>query len=168
MSDQDPSFSMLNSRRKTMNTFRLPGFQLQLPAMILVLSLVFATAAAWLEHSTYDSIMAMEAPNAAESSYFAGLIEDQIRSALIALGMLVALYTILVVGLWARYSRKVMGPEVAFRRQVEALKNGDYTARVELRDGDAFAGLADDLNELAAILGSNEKPDERQEADSAT
>ncbi len=165
MSDQDSSFSVLNSRRRAINTFRLPGFQVNLPATIVMMSLAFAAAAVWLEHSTYDSIMAMEPQTSGESSYFASLIEDQIRSALVALGMLVSVYMILVVGLWVRYSRKVMGPEVAFRRHVEALKNGDYAARVELRDGDAFVELAGDLNELAAILGSNEKPDERREAE---
>ena len=162
MSNQKP-FSVINSRRKAFNTFRLPGFQLRLPIVIVILSVVFACLAAILEHSTYGSIVAMEAPSNADSSYYAVLIEEQVRSALLALGALVSLYSVSVVGLWVWHSRRVMGPEVAFRRQVEALKNGDYTARVELRDGDAFAELASDLNELAVILESNEKPAERQQ-----
>ena len=40
---------------------------------------------------------------------------------------------------------------------MEALKNGDYGGRVHLRDGDAFQDLAEDLNELAALLERNEK-----------
>ncbi|MCP5057023.1 MAG: hypothetical protein GY937_09910 [bacterium] len=163
MSNQN-TFSLLNSRRKAFNTFWLPGFEFRLPIMIVALTVAFAGLAAVLGHTTYDTIVVMEAAPNGDSGFYARLIEDQVRSALVALGMVLSLYTVFVVGLWGWHTRRVMGPEVAFRRQVEALKNGDYTARVLLRDGDAFEDLANDLNELAAILGSNEKPDERQDA----
>ena len=53
--------------------------------------------------------------------------------------------------------KRVVGPVVAFQRQVEALKNGDYQSRVRLREKDCFDDLAQDLNELASLLERDEK-----------
>jgi len=149
--------SLLNTRRRAFNTFKLPGFQYRLPLVIMGMSLVFASLCAGLGHHTYTSLLAIEPPTNADSSFYASLIDDQLSSALGAMAMLSLLYSIAVMGLWVWHSRRSIGPEIALRRQVDALKNGDFTARVGLRPGDSFMGLADDLNELADALESNEK-----------
>ena len=61
-------------------------------------------------------------------------------------------YGLVVVALSVAYLKRILGPIIAFRRHVEALKNGDYAARVSLREGDVFQDLARDLNELAGLL----------------
>lgn len=152
--------SLLQTRRRAFNTFKLPGFQYRLPLVIMAMSLIFASLCAGLGHHTYMALLEIEPPTSADSSFYANLIDDQMSSALGAVAMLALLYSVAVMGLWVWHSKRVMGPEVAFRRQVEALKNGDYDARVGLRPGDAFTGLSADLNELAEILASREKPDE--------
>ena len=67
--------------------------------------------------------------------------------AYVAASVLVALF----------HSHRMLGPVVPLRRHVEALKNGDYASRIQLRKRDAHGELADDLNELASLLASREK-----------
>ncbi len=149
--------SILNTRRRMINTFKLPEFQFRLPVVIMVMSVLFASLCAGLGHHTYTSLLEIEPPTTADSSFYANLIDDQMSSALGAMAVLALLYSMAVMAVWLWHSRRVMGPEVAFRRHIEALKNGDYSARVALRPGDAFMGLANDLNELAEVLASDEK-----------
>lgn len=159
--DSGAEFSFMNNRRSAVNTARLPGFGLGLPLAVVASGLLFALLCAALGHQTYGSLQALDPPTAMDSHYYATLIEEQVSSALIAVAVLASIYAVGLVGAWFWYARRMMGPEVAFRRHVEALKNGDYKARVKLRDGDAFLGLAQDLNDLAMLLGADEKPDER-------
>ncbi len=50
------------------------------------------------------------------------------------------------------FTHKMVGPTVAFRRQINALKSGNYRSKVYLRQGDAFGEVAVELNELADEL----------------
>jgi len=61
-------------------------------------------------------------------------------------------YALVVLGVCVAYLRRVVGPIVAFRRQIEALRRGDYAARNTLRRGDPFEDLGKDLNDLAQAL----------------
>ena len=37
------------------------------------------------------------------------------------------------------------------------MQNGDYSSRIYLREGDLYGEIADDLNEIAQLLRSQEK-----------
>ena len=50
------------------------------------------------------------------------------------------------------YSRKLVGPQIAFRRHIAAIESGDYSSRIVLRKGDAFDDVAHALNQLAETL----------------
>ena len=49
------------------------------------------------------------------------------------------------------------GPTVAFRRHIQALRQGDFDSRVRLRRGDAFNEVADELNALSEDLARKGK-----------
>ena len=86
---------------------------------------------------------------------------DEQTATFVQLSAQVVIAYLLVVGvLSATYIHRMIGPIVAFRRHIEALKNGDYRSRVRLRKGDAFQDMLNDLNELAALL---EREDEKRE-----
>lgn len=51
-----------------------------------------------------------------------------------------------------RMTHRYLGPQVAIRRHLAALSDGDYTAVCRLRGADELQGIAADLNELAATL----------------
>ncbi|MEZ4742975.1 MAG: hypothetical protein R3B45_11095 [Bdellovibrionota bacterium] len=55
------------------------------------------------------------------------------------------------------FTHKLVGPTVAFNRQIKELIAGNYSARVHLRKNDAFTEVADNLNNLAAQLESKDK-----------
>ena len=80
--------------------------------------------------------------------------------AVVVTGVLAIAYLLTVLAVAIVFLHRLVGPTVALRRQGEALKNGDYSARVSLRRNDAFSELADDLNELAALLEQGDKPEE--------
>ena len=52
------------------------------------------------------------------------------------------------------FTHKMVGPTVAFRRHIAALKEGRYDAKIKLRRGDAFNEVASALNELSDVLHS--------------
>jgi methyl-accepting chemotaxis protein len=50
-------------------------------------------------------------------------------------------------------SHKIAGPIHSVEKALRALRSGDYTARVRLRQGDEFGHLAEEVNLLAEQLG---------------
>lgn len=61
---------------------------------------------------------------------------------------------LVVAAMWAgiKISHHVFGPFVAFARQLEQIRNGNYSSRITLRKGDQFHDFKDQLNDLAASL----------------
>ncbi len=56
-----------------------------------------------------------------------------------------------------RLSHRVYGPMIPFRRHIEQLKAGNYTARIRLRKSDDLIELRDALNDLAITLEDQHK-----------
>ena len=77
-----------------------------------------------------------------------------------ALGILLA-QVVVSVGVAIVTTHRLVGPTVAFRRQVRAMINGQYDQKVTLRNGDAFTELASDLNELSDQLKREPKGEGR-------
>jgi methyl-accepting chemotaxis protein len=71
------------------------------------------------------------------------------------------IYASVVMSSCIRYTQRFVGPLVPLRRQLLALKNGDYSSRVYLRRNDSLQEIADELNALAETLeqASDSKPD---------
>lgn len=61
----------------------------------------------------------------------------------------IILYLLVNIVVSVFYTHRLVGPTFAFRRQIAALMNGNYKARITLRKGDAFLEVAEDLNKLA-------------------
>ena len=72
-------------------------------------------------------------------------------------GLLVILYTFLNLLISIYYTHRMIGPSVAFKRHIQALKEGDFDSRVKLRTHDAFLDVAQELNELAEKLAHDRK-----------
>ena len=51
-----------------------------------------------------------------------------------------------------RITHRYLGPMVAIRRQLKAMREGNFSERMKLREGDEFTDVADDLNALAEKL----------------
>jgi len=150
----------LNQQRKTVNLLLQPGVQLKLPLYFLTITLLFGGLMALAVSDAYRSLFLTIA--AEQPAYMERILHAQTQDLLIVSGMLMIGYLLTVLAVAIVVLHRVVGPTVALRRQVEALKNGDYSARVTLRRHDSFSELADDLNELALLLGQADKPEERR------
>ncbi|MEM7409803.1 MAG: hypothetical protein AAF430_06195 [Myxococcota bacterium] len=129
----------------------MPRTQLILTGAVLCLSLGFAGAFAWHAHSAYAGFYKMLASTAPES--FLLQLSEQASDFVWVSGAILIAYVAVMVSFCVAWSHRMLGPIVPIRRMIEALKNGDTDARIKLRSHDgAFQPMADDLNELGAML----------------
>jgi signal transduction histidine kinase len=152
---------MGNYRRRTKLLLE-PALQLKLPLTLLIVTLLFATFQIAHSYYAFGQIFDDVFREAGKPEFLEDVIREQ-SSTFIEVSAEVALAYLLVVAvLSATYVHRMIGPIVAFRRHIEALKNGDYQSRVRLRKGDAFSVMLTDLNELAELLERDEKKQEPQ------
>ncbi len=59
---------------------------------------------------------------------------------------------VLAISIW--YTHRLVGPMVAFKRHFEALQNGNFSHRTNLRKNDAFHEAANELNKATEMLGA--------------
>ncbi|MBW2230631.1 MAG: hypothetical protein JRH17_09605 [Deltaproteobacteria bacterium] len=145
-----------NEQRKTANLLLQPAVQLKLPLYFLLITTTFLAVLAVVISSAYRSLFLTIA--AEQPTYVERILRAQTHDLVVVSGMVAIGYLLVVLAVAIVQLHRLVGPTVALRRQVEALKNGDYSARVALRKHDAFVELADDLNELAGLLEQGEKP----------
>jgi hypothetical protein len=125
-----------------------PELQLRLPLYLFGVTMAFAVLATLHSWYAYERLLNGVA---AEPGY-RELLAEQTATFLGMSFLLLVVYGVVLAGVCIAYLRTVLGPIVAFRRQIEALRRGDYTARNTLRAGSPFADLGGDLNELAQAL----------------
>ncbi len=154
MSEDGPGnkFFTLNPRRKTSNLLIQPTLQLTLPVCLLLLTLGFAAVSAMHSHMAYGRLFELALEHTEQREFFEKDLKAQTADFKVVSGALAGAYVLIVMVVSILYAHRLVGPSVAFRRQLEAMKNGDFSQRVKLRKGDAFAEIADDLNELAEIF----------------
>lgn len=63
-----------------------------------------------------------------------------------------------------RMTHRFLGPQVAIRRHIAALRDGDYTAVCQLRKKDELQEVAEELNELAETLRHRHGENDRHRA----
>jgi len=128
-----------------------PRAQLKLFAYLLVISFAFILAEAFNSWSAYANLA--EAALASAPAPLKQDVLDQTQAYLRCSAVLLAGYVFVVLAVSIGYLHRLLGPTVAIERHLRKLRNGDYTARIALRDGDhLYAGLASQLNDLASQL----------------
>jgi methyl-accepting chemotaxis protein len=143
---------MGEQRRYKVNLLLQPALQLKLPVILLLVALGFVALQVAHTQIAYGKLFEIVLEEAGRPSFLEDLLRDQTDDYLEVTTAFTLLYMFVVVILSVAYAHRMVGPMVPIRRQIEALKNGDYSARVTLRKGDAFCELAEDLNELARML----------------
>jgi HAMP domain-containing protein len=144
-------------RRYKMNLLLQPALQLKLPAILLIVTLGFVALQVAHTQFAYGKLFEIVLQEAGHPPFLEDLLREQTGDYIEVTGALTVLYILVVIALSVAYAHRMIGPMVPIRRQIEALKNGDYRARVTLRKRDAFNELADDLNELAHMLEEHGK-----------
>ena len=100
----------------------------------------------------YSFKPALGAGSAAYLSNMSNLIQNGIWPILILM-LLVEVFLILATLI---ISRNVVGPQVALSRHIEALKNGNYEHKTQLRKNDSLKGIMNGLNELSDVLSQKQ------------
>lgn len=144
-------------RRHKMNLLLRPALQLKLPAILLIVTLGFVALQVAHTQFAYGKLFEIVLEEAGHPPFLEELLRAQTGDYIEVTTVLTLLYILAVVSLSVTFAHRMVGPMVPIRRQTEALKNGDYKARVRLRKRDAFSDLAEDLNELAQMLEEHEK-----------
>jgi hypothetical protein len=133
-----------------------PMTQLKLPAYLLIATLFCGAIFAWQTHSAYERMYALVISEVPET--YAVMIREQTHDFAIVSAAIFTGYVLLVMGLCLGYSHHLIGPIVALRRHIQALKDGNYRARTKLRKSDtAYLEMANDLDELAKTLGRGQQ-----------
>ena len=142
-----------DNRRSIRNYLLEPKLQLRLAFYIGVNTLLVVVAASvfvvFMYQPLFESLI--NATNESAPEIFQLLEENTTSTFSIILAFTlthILVMTMLVI--W--YSHRFVGPIVAFRRHTKSLIEGKNSSRVNLRKGDAFTALADDLNQLAESL----------------
>ena len=133
-----------------------PFAQLKLPVYLLILTLAFGALFAWHSTAAYERLYGLVISSIPESHRV--LLLDQTRDFAIVSATILTGYALFVLGVCLAYTHGLLGPLVALRRHVQALKDGEYGSRVELRESDrAYLDVAQDLNDLAQSLAGGPK-----------
>ncbi|HEY3347930.1 MAG TPA: methyl-accepting chemotaxis protein, partial [Nitrospirota bacterium] len=84
---------------------------------------------------------------------------------IISNALAIALVAVAGVMISLVYSHRIAGPLYRFEKDLEAIKQGDLTRRIKLRDGDQFSEMAEQINSFTdffdtKISGLNRKLEE--------
>jgi len=146
-------FELPGSRRRAINLRVRPGLQLRLPFVVLAITGVFVMLFAAHMDQAYGKLISI----GIEQPWLRTLIAEQSHDFLVVSCAIGAGYVTAVLVACLSYGHRMLGPIVPIMRQIEGMKNGDYVSQISLRDGDPFADVARELNELASILRTQEK-----------
>ena len=141
-----------DERRKASNLLLKPSLQMKLPLYTLILSFTFGLVALLLFYVYFEQLYAMMLENTTQESYLRAAVSLQTSNFIEAASMLLVGYILLMVAVTTIYTHRIIGPTVALKRHIRALKDGLYSHRVQLRKHDELKDMAADLNELAEIL----------------
>ena len=140
--------SMPRERRSTVNLSVERSLQLELPIAILLVTCAVGIGLAAYARAAFGQLFeAFE--EAASAPALESLLRAQTSDFLLVAGVIGVSYAVLVAFMTLIWCHRLIGPVVAFRRQLASLMAGELNARVQLRRGCAFHDLADDLNALA-------------------
>ncbi len=156
--DNKSQFFTLSPRRKTSNLVLQPHLQLKLPVYLLGLTFCFAVLFTLHGYVTYDRLYEIVLQHTDAPEYFERVIQAQTANFKAVSASMGIAYVLLMLTISILYTHRLVGPTVAFRRHVESIRNGDFSSRIVLRKNDAFLEVARELNELAEMLGEQEKP----------
>jgi hypothetical protein len=154
----EASASAARRRRRFANVLIQPGIQLGLPALVLGITFAFAALQAVHGYLAFGRLYRVVMAETSAPVALQAIITGQTGDFLVVSCAIILAYMLVVVIVSVAWAHRMVGPTVPFRRHLEALKNGEYSSRVHLRRFDAFPEMARDLNELAEILETQEKP----------
>lgn len=140
-------------KRRLSNFLLQPLLQTRIGAYCIGLSFVFAGLIALIVYihlgNLFKLIIEMtDAPEEVQTIILSYLSSIQ-TWVYLTLGVYILL--VLAISIW--YTHRLVGPMVAFKKHFEALQQGNFAHRTNLRKNDAFHEAANELNRATEMLG---------------
>jgi methyl-accepting chemotaxis protein len=141
-------------KRRLSNFLLQPIIQTRIGAYCIGLSFLFAAVIAGIVYvhlgKLFGFIIEMtDAPEEVQT-----IIMSYLSSIQTWVYLTLAAYILFVLAISIWYTHRLVGPMVAFKRHFEALQQGNFNHRTNLRKNDAFHEAANELNKATEILGS--------------
>ena len=151
-------------KRSLKNYLLQPMMQTKLGIYFIAASVIFTLSVILYGYSSLFGLYEIVVELTDVSADLSQVIEAKISGFLVFCAILGAFYVVATFLLSIYYTHRFVGPTIAFRRHVNALRKGDFNSRVVLRKADAFSELAEDLNMLASELERSQKRKIQEEA----
>lgn len=149
------SFFTLNPRRR--RRLLQPSLQLRFPVFAILLTILFLVSVVSVLYVAFGNLFLEMLEDSPWSDYRSNAIQSQASAAISVVLICTLAYAILVVIFSIVFTHQMVGPTVAFERQIKAFKQGSFSTRVTLRKNDGFHNIARELNELGEILEKNSR-----------
>lgn len=153
MSIDESKLAPLPKTRRSVKNYALqPGLQIKLGLYSVVLAIFFAIAVGLILYFNLAKLMAIVLELTGVEEEVNDLMNQYIAPAKIQLLLAMGVYVFATVILSIKYTHKLVGPTIAFRRHIRMIADQQWDYRTKLRDGDAFSEVAEDLNRLSSYL----------------
>lgn len=140
------------SRRKMRNIVQKPRQQIKYIMYFLASGLVLLLVVFSFVLFTLSNLINTMTQLCGMGEDVQGAIQQSIMSSWLVFAVVFVVFATMSIATGLLISHRIFGALVPIRRQIEALKNGDYTARSALRDNDELREIMEDLNALAGTL----------------
>ena len=146
-------------KRRLVNAIWQPFLQFKLLMYMLGSTALVAVLLGAFLYFAFSDLLGVVTGQSEQTSYYGEMIEIQLVHLFRYCGALFVLYILLLAAVCVAYTHRLIGPLRPFTRHVEALTEGDYSSRVNLRRGDLdmYMEYADKLNQLASSLEQKER-----------
>ncbi|MCY4380892.1 MAG: hypothetical protein OXC40_04920 [Proteobacteria bacterium] len=139
-------------RRKLKNFLLKPRAQLELVINIVTLTIFFGTSASLIIYFQLNDIFnTLYIMSEIDGDTSRTLSNDWNHSITLLVGF-IFLYVLTTTVICIIHSHRMIGPTVAFKRQLNAILSCNYKTRIKLRDGDYYQDLAELFNRLSEQL----------------
>ncbi len=140
-------------KRRLSNFLLQPLLQTRIGAYCILLSFIFAGLIAGIVYVHLGHLFAFiiemtDAPQEVQT-----IILSYVSSIQTWIYLTLGAYILLVMAISIWYTHRLVGPMVAFKRHFEALQQGNFSHRTNLRKNDAFHEAAIELNRATEMLG---------------
>jgi hypothetical protein len=156
MSDPQKPTNRPKYQRSFKNFLLRPLLQIQLGVYSVALTTFFSAILVVIIYATFERTRKLVLNLTNLEAEVVEIVSDYVFRTAGWLAGVVVLYLVFNIVLTVVFTHRMVGPAVAFKRHIRALREGDYDSRVVLRKGDAFDDVAEELNLLAHSLGKTD------------
>lgn len=139
-------------RRKMKNYLLQPAVQIPLGLYTIIIALFFAGIFSFIVTVSFQRLFELILDLTDLKDEVLEIINSYMSDIVIWLIVIVVIYVLFNVCISIIYTHRLVGPTIAFKRHIAALKAGDFSSRIKLRKHDAFTEIAEELNSLAETL----------------